>query len=59
MHPLSQGLQEFAEMNTIFQELHQTLGINNTGRIQMLARLGHGDEIEASPRWPAEKCITV
>lgn len=57
MHPLSQVLQEYSEMDTIFQKLHQTLGANEGRRIQMLARLGHGTELEANPRWPAEKCL--
>ncbi len=54
MHPISQALQEYPEMTHAYEEIHGLLGVNAPRRVQMLARLGYGPDIEASPRWPAE-----
>jgi hypothetical protein len=41
LHPLSQALQEFAEVREPFAELHRTLGVDLAqGRVQMLSRSG-------------------
>jgi hypothetical protein len=52
MHPLSQALQEFAEVRPQFDALHALLGFGgNTGTLQMLARVGYGiDKTSPSPR---------
>ena len=42
MHPLSQALQEFAEVRGPYQALHRELGVDPArGPVQMLARVGH------------------
>jgi hypothetical protein len=43
MHPISQALQEFAEMQAPYQALHRLLGFDPaTHTVQMLARVGYG-----------------
>ena len=58
MHPVSQGLQEYGEMKTIYKNIHDIVGVSEPGRVQMLTRLGYGADIEASPRWPVTNCIS-
>ena len=58
MHPVSQALQEYAEMESAYGKLHAMLDISAPSRIQMLARLGYGPQIPPSPRWPAESRIS-
>ena len=55
MHPASQSLQEFPEMDVPFRRIHQLLGATGIERIQMMARIGYGPKVFASPRWPLEK----
>ncbi len=57
MQPLSQALQEYSEMDVLFVEIHQMLNIPTGSRIQMLARLGYGRQIDPSPRWPMKSRI--
>ncbi len=52
MQPLSQILQEFEEMADLYKAGHDLLAPNG-GRVQMLARLGYGQTVNPSPRWPA------
>ncbi len=52
MQPLSQILQEYAEMADLYTTGHALLAPNG-GRVQMLARLGYGQTVAPSPRWPA------
>ncbi len=52
LHPLSQALQEYPEMNAHYEELHGRLGIGGQRRIQMLGRIGYGEAVAPSPRWP-------
>ena len=54
MHPLSQALQEFAEVRPQFAALHALLGLDPAQEtLQMLARVGVGASAgEASPRRP-------
>lgn len=54
--PLSQALQEYPEMTQIYRETHQRLA-QGGGTVQMLARIGYGPDIAASPRWPIEAKI--
>jgi hypothetical protein len=51
MHPMSQSLQEYAEMAGPFARIHQLLAPNG-GRVQMLARIGYAAAVPPSPRWP-------
>ncbi|MGX9460480.1 Acg family FMN-binding oxidoreductase [Shewanella sp. A14] len=57
MHPVSQGLQEYAEMQNTYENIHDIVGTTSSERVQMLTRLGYGEDIKASPRWPIEQCI--
>lgn len=51
--PLSQPLQEYAEMQDLYQQTQQILAPQG-GTVQMLARIGYGPSLSASPRWPVE-----
>jgi hypothetical protein len=52
MHPLSQALQEFAEMRRPYEEVHRVLGFApETTTVQMLARVGYGK----APAQPAPR----
>lgn len=53
MHPLSQALQEYEEIAALYDEAKVALGARPTQTVQMLARIGYGPTINASPRWPA------
>jgi hypothetical protein len=57
LHPVSQALQEYAEMRPNFLRLAEVLEVGAPGRIQMLGRLGYGPDIPPSPRWPVETRI--
>lgn len=54
MHPLSQALQEFAEVRAPFDALHQRLGVDPArGPVQMMARVGYAlAPAGPSPRRP-------
>lgn len=52
-HPLSQSLQEFAEMEPLYTEVHERLATDG-GTVQMLARIGYGPAAGPTPRWPLE-----
>ncbi len=54
--PLSQALQEYPEMQSLYQQTHQQLAPQGS-TVQMLARIGYGDTIAPSPRWPVESRI--
>ena len=54
LHPVSQALQEFPEMQSAFGAVHATLGAKPGQRVQMLARLGYGTAAAVTPRWPLE-----
>jgi hypothetical protein len=57
IHPLSQALQEYPEMDSLLAELHETLG-QQGARVQMFARVGYGPALSPSPRWPIDAKIT-
>lgn len=57
MHPLSQALQEYEEIAALYEEAKVALGARPTQTVQMLARIGYGPTINASPRWPAKTRI--
>ena len=50
MHPVSQVLQEYAEMNVLQQRLFATLDIPPERTVQMLVRLGYAKQPNPSPR---------
>ncbi len=59
MHPLSQALQEFAEMRALHERAHQlTTGAPPAQRtVQMLCRLGYADNQQHTPRRALEGII--
>jgi hypothetical protein len=54
--PLSQALQEYPEMATLYADIHKRLAPAG-GTVQMFARIGYGPKVEPSPRWPLEARI--
>ena len=56
IHPHSQALQEWPEMKEHYDKCHALLAPNG-GTVQMLARLGYGEKVGLSPRWPLETKI--
>jgi hypothetical protein len=56
LHPLSQALQEYPEMNGRYDKVH-SLFAPDGGTVQMLGRLGYAAPVPASPRWPVESRI--
>ena len=50
MHPMSQALQEYAEMGTIKVETEKVVGLAPDKCLQMLARIGYGRKVPPSPR---------
>ncbi|WP_299471156.1 twin-arginine translocation pathway signal protein [uncultured Roseibium sp.] len=56
LHPVSQALQEFKEMEPYYQQAHQLLAKPGE-TVQMLGRLGYGPTVPPSPRWPLETRI--
>jgi hypothetical protein len=52
MHPLSQVLQEFPEMDDLYSEFHEEVSINLPSRVQGLFRFGYAEYPKAAPRWP-------
>jgi hypothetical protein len=57
IHPLSQSLQEYVEMEPLYAEVHEKLLETAGGRIQMLGRVGYGPTVGPGPRWPVETRI--
>jgi hypothetical protein len=50
IHPNSQVLQEFAEMQALFQAFHREVGIAEPARVQMLTRIGFAERPDPAPR---------
>lgn len=57
MHPLSQALQEFAEMRPHFITMRTALAVGGSETLQMFVRLGYGPAVKGAPRWPVESRI--
>jgi hypothetical protein len=62
LNPVSQALQEYPEMAEFFNQAHQLAGIATKGttsqpRVQMLARLGYGPDVQPTHRWPLRNRI--
>ncbi|WP_299691787.1 twin-arginine translocation pathway signal protein [uncultured Tateyamaria sp.] len=56
LQPLSQALQEYPEMATLYADIHAALAPDG-GTVQMFARIGYGPEMGQSPRWPLDAKI--
>lgn len=54
LHPVSQALQEYPEMQGPYDEMHARYAAEGE-TVQMLARLGYGPEIAETPRWTLEE----
>jgi hypothetical protein len=59
IHPLSQALQEFLEMEPMHEAIRRETGVASDERLQMFGRLGHpaAPGVRSAPRWPAESRI--
>jgi len=56
LHPVSQALQEFPEMQPHYEKVHRLLAEPGY-TVQMLGRLGFGPKTPPSPRWAIETRI--
>jgi hypothetical protein len=54
MQPMSQALQEYAEMAQHYETAHNMLMRRPGERVQMLARLGYAKDVGPAPRWPLQ-----
>lgn len=52
MQPMSQALQEYAAMAPYYRDVHARLAKQPGERVQMLARVGYGEDPGPAPRWP-------
>ena len=60
VHPLSQCLQEFPEMNGPYADAQRALDVSANGVIHMLGRVGYAKFTAPSPRWPLmSKVVTM
>ncbi len=57
IHPVSQVLQEYSEMQDLQMEFLKMLNIPNTHTVQMLARLGYAKQPGPSPRQTVDTFI--
>jgi hypothetical protein len=57
MHPLSQVLQEYAEMVELQQRFNSMMGVSEPAKIQMIARVGRSSSEHRSPRRPVKSMI--
>lgn len=57
IHPNSQVLQEFAEMDPHYRRFHAEVSVAQPSRVQMLVRLGHATCPEPSPRRPLARLV--
>lgn len=56
IHPVSQALQEYPEMQEYYVRAHELLAKPNE-TVQMLGRLGYGPAVPVTPRWPLESKV--
>lgn len=56
LHPVSQALQEYAEMAPHYSRMHAMLA-EPGHTVQMLGRLGYGPQTPYTPRWPVDTRI--
>jgi hypothetical protein len=57
VHPVSQALQEFPEMQAPFGLARSLLAVPEGSTLQMLARLGYADPQPPAPRWPLQSKV--
>lgn len=57
LHPISQALQEYPEMDALYAKAHEMLAPEGH-TVQMLGRLGYGPQTPRTPRWPLEAKLT-
>jgi hypothetical protein len=57
IHPNSQVLQEFSQMESLYKAFHAEVGVPEPGRVQMLARLGFADQGGPSPRRRVQRIL--
>jgi hypothetical protein len=57
MHPMSQALQEYAEMADLHRRVGTELGVPPDRTVQMLARLGRSSYSYRSPRRPVHSMV--
>ena len=50
MHPMSQALEEYADMARVKARLEHEVALAPGGTVQMLFRLGHAEESPHTPR---------
>jgi hypothetical protein len=56
LHPASQCLQEYSQMQLHYQRVHQLLA-NGGETVQMLGRLGYAKVVPPTPRWRLDEKI--
>jgi len=56
LHPVSQALQEYPEMQEIRKDIHERLAEPGE-TLQMLGRIGFGPDTGPTPRWPLRSRI--
>lgn len=56
LHPVSQALQEYPEMQQHYSDIHALLAEPGE-TLQMLGRLGYGPDVPKTPRWSLETKI--
>ncbi len=54
MHPVSQALQEYPEMDIEYKALHRRLNVVEPQRIQMLPRVGYAPTVAPAAPWGLE-----
>jgi hypothetical protein len=57
VHPMSQALQEYAEMDALRREAVALSPAPDNGFVQMLVRLGYGSGARAAPRHALDTII--
>lgn len=59
LQPLSQSIQEYPEMDALFAEIHEALGVDLEAgaRVQMFGRLGYAPLPGRTPRWKIEEKV--
>ena len=57
IHPWSQVLQEYQEMESLQKRFFEFAGQGSGGRIQMLFRMGYGEQVPPSPRHPLHSLV--
>jgi len=54
LHPMSQVLQEYPEMDALRRRFRALVAADPASTVQMLMRIGYGPRVAATPRWPLE-----